>query len=1156
MRHIDPESFKATKTPARHIVHPKLMQYMHLTALFREPQLIKAMKLTTIFLLAALLQVSAKGLSQVTLSEKSISLEKVFKEISKQTGYEFVYNTRMLQNAPKVAVSLRNATLDEALKLSLQQTNLTYTIQEKIKVIVISLKEEKKEVPLLTEGLNPRLDPAPPPAGIDVTVTVISSESNQVLEGASVVIKGTNKGVATDVNGRAVLKDVDANATIIISFTGYSTQEVKLTNRGINPSAVVVKLIAITNELNEVVINKGYYTEKQKLSTGNTFSVKAKDIEKSPVSNPLLAIAGRVPGLFITQSSGIAGSGVTVRIQGQNSIGRGSDPLYIIDGVPYTSQTLPTLNFILGSSGNAGLNVPAGEGNPLSFINPADIESIDVLKDADATAIYGSRASAGAILITTKKGKAGQTKVSINMQNGWGKVTRKLDLLNTQQYLEMRHEALSNDGIASPDPSDYDINGVWDSTRNTDWQKELIGGTSRYHDIQASVSGGNNTIQFLIGGGYHKETTVFPGDFADQKGSMHFSINSTSANQKFKVQLSGNYLVDNNELPTQDLTQQALQLAPNAPMLYNPDGSLNWPVSNGNSVFFNPLSYTVSKYQNNTNNLIANTSVSYKILTGLEVKTSFGFTRLQNEEIQTTPLSAFPPPWRPSIQRTTQFGKGVMSSWILEPQATYTRMFGKGQFQALIGTTFQEKNSNLQQLTASGFNSDLVMEDIKSATSITAGTTLISKYKYSAVFGRLNYNWADKYIVNLTGRRDGSSRFGSANLFHNFWSIAGGWIFSNEKLIERGLPFVSFGKLRISYGTTGNDQIGDYQFLNRYGPVSNVQVPYQGTSSTAPVGIPNPYIQWEETKKIQTGLDLGFFNDRILLTTNYIRNRSSNQLLDYSLPFITGVGRIVTNLPATIENTAWEFSVNTDNVRSGNFKWTSNFNLTIPKNKLVSFPNLETTAYKTIYIIGKPITLVQLYRFMGADPTTGAYVFSDSHGNLTSSPQYPVDATIVRNTAPKLYGGLQNSISYKGFELDFLFQFVKQIGTDYSFGILPGTFNLNQPSYVLSRWRSPGDVTNIQRYNSDYSLFDSYYNGAGSDAAWADASYIRLKNLSFSWQLPQPLLRKLHLQNLRLYINGQNLLTITKYKGLDPENLSTTSLPMLRVITVGAKLEF
>jgi len=323
-----------------------------------------------------------------------------------------------------------------------------------------------------------------------------------------------------------------------------------------------------------------YGTTTRRLSTGDVSTVRAADIEKQPVSNPLLALQGRIPGLQITQASGLAGSGVKVRIQGQNSIGFGSDPLYIVDGVPFASQLLPTINNILGESGKVN-NIPSGTGNPLSFINSSDIESIDILKDADATAIYGSRGANGVILITTKKGKAGQTKVDVNIQRGYGQVTRRLDLLNTQQYLQMRREAFTNDGLAIPTTTtvpasdNYDLT-FWDQNKSTDWQKVLIGGTARYTDIHGSVSGGNKNITALIGAAYKKETTVFPGDFADQKGSLHVMINNVSENQKFKISLSGNYLIDNNELPGRDLTSAALSLPPNAPSLYNSDGSLNW----------------------------------------------------------------------------------------------------------------------------------------------------------------------------------------------------------------------------------------------------------------------------------------------------------------------------------------------------------------------------------------------------------------------------------------------------------------------------------------------------------------------------------------------------------------------------------------------------
>ncbi|HEX9512826.1 MAG TPA: SusC/RagA family TonB-linked outer membrane protein, partial [Puia sp.] len=969
----------------------------------------------------------------------------------------------------------------------------------------------------------------------------------------TVTIKKLGKSGTTNEKGEFVLQNVpNGTYTVEISYVGYEkfTSEIVASD---NTMMVNAELKKSTNRLDEVQVI-AYGTTTERFNTGNVSVVKAEDIEKQPVNNPLLALEGRVPGLVITQAAGLPGSGVTVQIQGQNSIGNGNDPFYVIDGVPYTSQLLPSLNHLL--LGTSGVNNPQA-GNPLSYINPSDIESISVLKDADATAIYGSRAANGAILITTKKGKAGQTKADINMQSGWGQVTRKLDLLNTQQYLQMRHEALNNDGItASLANGDYDLL-QWDTTRYTDWQKALIGGTAQYTNVSASVSGGTTTTQYIVGGTYHRETTVFPGHFADQKGSLHFNINSVSANQKFRLQLSGNYLVDNNQLPGIDLTNTAITLAPNEPSLYNADGSLNWaPSATGTSTFYNnPLSYLYNKYTNKANNLISNAVFSYQVLPGLDVRSSFGYTNLQINEIATSPLISTPPEARPYNQSAAQYGNNNINSWIIESQVSYKRVIGKGRIEALVGTTINQNNSNGQQLTGIGYNSDLVLEDIRSAASVTVQSTIASLYKYNALFGRLSYNWDDKYLINLTARRDGSSRFGAANQFHNFGAAGIGWIFSKEAIIRNTLPFLSFGKLRASYGTTGNDQIGDYQFLNLYRP-TYAQVPYQGATGLAPNGLANPYLQWEETKKLQFGLEVGFLKDRILLNTNYFQNRSSNQLLNYVLPIITGFVGIARNFPATVQNKGWEFTLTVTNVKTRDFTWSTHINLTLPQNKLVAFPNLASSSYAAALAIGQPITIQHVFHLISVNDTTGIYQFADSKGNPTYNPSFGTDYTVIINTSPKFYGGFQNSFSYKGFQLDFLFQFVKQKALNYFLGYYPGTEGSNQPVSVLSRWQKPGDIAPIQRYNSNYGLFQQFFDASVfSDAAYSDASYIRLKNLSLSWQLPEVWRKKAHLQNARLYMQGQNLLTITKYQGMDPENESTISLPPLRVLSVGVQVE-
>lgn len=1106
---------------------------------------VRIMKLTAIILLAACLQLSAKGVSQtITLSLKDAPIQTVFKEIERQTEYTFFADVRWFQMAKKVTIEVKSLPLNQVLNLCFKDQPFTYSISGK----TITLAPKKKQV-----DKDSQTSVSQKPV-IDVKGRVVNSKGEPVTD-ATVTVQGTNQRTVTNTNGEFTLTGINGDALIVISHVQYEAENISLNGLSIVNATLQIKV----NNLDELQVI-AYGSTTKRFNTGNVSTVKAIDIEKQPVNNPLLALEGRVPGLFITQSTGFPGAGVGVRIQGQNSIGKGNDPLYVIDGMPYVSQLLPSLTNILGRSND---NISGGgattAGNPLNFINPSDIESIDVLKDADATAIYGSRAANGAILITTKKGKAGQTRININIQNGWGIVSRKLDLLNTQQYLEMRKEAINNDGLTPNPDADFDLT-LWDTTRNTDWQKVLLGGTANYQDIQTSVSGGTTNTQILVGAGYHKETTVLPGNLSDEKGSLHFNLNNVSSNQKFRLSLSGNYLVDNNRLIYNDLTETAINLAPNAPSLFNPDGTLNWEQSpNGISTWFNPLAYLNKKYRNKTNNLISNATLSYQILPEINLKSSFGYTSLQSSEIVLFPLTSIEPENRPFSNRASTFGNNSISSWIIEPQINYHKEVKIGTLDVLLGMSIQKINSNQTQLIGLGFNSDAVMEDVKSAPIVRITSSINSVYKYNAGFGRINYNLYNKYILNLTFRRDGSSRFGSSNQFHNFWSLGGAWIFTNYKFIKDKLSFLSFGKIKGSYGTTGNDQIGDYQFLNQYSVVG-ADMSYQNSIGLLPNGLTNPHLQWEETQKLNIGIDLGVNNDRILVNANYFQNRSSNQLLFYQLGITSGASGLLRNFPATVQNSGWEFSLNTSNFKGKNFTWSSTINLTIPKNKLVSFSELDKSSYVNRFVIGETINLSKAYKFLGVDPTTGKYSFEDGKGGSTFRPDTTQDVTRNAhiNPMPNVYGGFQNSFQYNGFTIDILFQFVKQKGRSNKFGIYPGSGNgiggLNQPISILSRWQKPGDITDIQRFNADFSLSDQYSAATASDFAWEDASYVRLKNVSISWQVPDRWRQKARLNNARIYVQGQNLATITKYSGIDPENLSLTTLPPLRVWTIGLQM--
>jgi TonB-linked SusC/RagA family outer membrane protein len=1096
------------------------------------PQVGRIMKLTGILLLVACLHVSAKGVTQtVSLSEKSSPLIKVMKEIEQQTGYAFFYKNQWLTQAKRVTIQAENIPLQQALELCFKDQPFTYLISGKN----ISIKPKPNEKPVDKKN-------------IEVSGKIMDKEGNP-LTGANIKVKGTDKGTTTNADGFFSLKDINDDAVLEISYVGFETQLIYLKGR----SYFAVNLNPKSSLLDEMQII-AYGTTTKRLNTGNVSTVKSTDIEKQPVNNPLLALEGRVPGMVITQSTGLPGSGISVKIRGQNSIINGTDPLYIVDGVPYTSQLLPGLTTILGTNGATGANSGAISGNPLAYINPADIESIDVLKDADATAIYGSRGANGVVLITTKNGKQGKLKVDINMQTGWGKVTKYLKLLNTQQYLQMRNEAIVNDGSTVDPNSDFDLT-FWDSTKYTDWQKVFIGQTARYNDLQTSISGGSENIQYLVGGGYHKETTVFPGEFNDQTASIHFNVTGTSNNKKFQFTLSGNYLYDKKRLPQNDPTRDAITLPPNAPDLNNPDGSINWAYVNAGSIVpswpnqTNPIALFKQKNESETYNMVSRATIGYNILQGLEAKVDFGYTKMQVNQMTTLPFSSIPPAIQQYYTRSSNFVDNNINSWIVEPQLKYSRKILAGNMNFLLGGTIQQKTSQGQSINANGFSTDDLIENLSAAQTIY-GSTIFSQYKYNAVFGRINYNYSDKYLINLTGRRDGSSRFGAENRFQNFGAIGIGWVFSNESFVRKNIGFLSYGKIRGSYGTTGNDQIGDYSFTSLYIPISYGR-PYQGISSLIPTALFNSELEWELTKKLEAGVELGFLQNSINVEASYYRNRSSNQLLSYKLPNTTGFTEILKNFPATVQNTGLELDLTTTNVKTKNFMWRTSFNLTVPKNKLISFPDLQNSSYNGTLFVGEPIGIYTFYKVIGVNDTTGQYQFEGPDGKPTYDPSYPSQYRSVHiNKAPEYYGGFQNSFSWKGFQLDVLFQFTKQVGQNYLVGYNPGRPFINQPTTVLSRWQKPGDKTDIERY-SVYGLGSSEDWFRSSNGGYTDASFIRLKNASFSWQLPQQWIQRIHFHDVRIFAHGQNLLTITNYKGSDPETQSPYSLPPLKVWTLG-----
>lgn len=959
------------------------------------------------------------------------------------------------------------------------------------------------------------------------------TDGTNPLTGVSISVKGQQKTAFTGFDGKFTIT-VSPNDTLIFTYLGFKTVTIPIEGR----SVINIKMQEDTASLQEVKINAGYYSVKNSERTGSIAKITSKDIEKQPVTNVLATMQGRMAGVDITQDGGTAGGAFQIKIRGQNSLrSDGNSPLYIIDGVPYSSESI-------GSTETS--TTTASQTSPLNSINPSDVESIEVLKDADATAIYGSRGANGVVLITTKKGKAGKTTVNVTASTGIGKVTKMIDLMNTTQYLEMRRQAFYNDGITTYPDSAYDINGTWDQNRYTDWQKELIGGTALVKNTQLALAGGSQSTQYLLSGNYRTETTVFPGNFRYNKGDIHFNMNHVSDDKKFKLTLSGGYTSQKNNQPSTDLTGISRSLAPNAPALYDNGGNLNWE----NNTFENPLAPLLSKGEIKTNDLLANTVLSYQLIPDLEVKTNLGFTDLKNNEIRIMPSSMYNPAYGIGSSESILLTNNTLrQSWIIEPQVRWNHTFGDGKIGALLGATAQQqKTSRLYQM-GYGFASNSLIYDLASANSVFTFTSDETVYRYQAFFGRINYNWQKRFIVNLTGRRDGSSRFGPGKQFAIFGAVGAAWLFSNENFLKNSNTIISFGKLRTSYGTTGNDQIGDYQFLNTY---TSSGTPYQGTIGLNPIRLFNPDFGWEINKKFEVALETGFFQDRIFLTAAWYLNKSSNQLVGIPLPGTTGFSSVNANLDATVQNSGIEFTLRTLNIEHKSFNWTTNFNISASKNKLISFPGLEASTYSNNYVIGRSLNITKVFHYTGLNTQTGMYEFEDVNGDGVITADK--DKQTIADLTPKYFGGIQNQFQYKNCQLDFLFQFVKQKNYDYIANVPGGAF-YNQRADMSNSWQVPGDTAPYQQNTTgaNSEAVTAFYNYRSSDAAIVDGSYIRLKNISLTYDLPLKMEKSI---KCKLFFQGQNLMTFTPYKGGDPEFKYIGYLPPLKMYTLGVQLTF
>ncbi|MCI9844600.1 SusC/RagA family TonB-linked outer membrane protein [Flavobacterium pectinovorum] len=1069
------------------------------------------MRITTLLLFAFILNSQASTYSQATkvnITLNNGTVEDFFKKVEKSTSYKFLYHVGEINLDYKVNVSAKDKPLNQILDEVFKGKNISYKLLNKQ---IVLYKETKKAI------------------GIKISQSqktysgTVKNAKGAPLSDVAVWIKGSSLGTYTDAKGFFSL-EAKEQEVLVFSLVGMKEKEVVLgSNYNLN-----VLMEEFVSELDEVVL-VAYGSTSKRFNTGSVGSITSSTIEKQPVNNPILALQGNVAGVYITQGTGRPGSNIQVNVRGVNSI-NGSPPLYIVDGVPFSAFGMNQFVY----DGNPNLTQ-----SPLNLINPDDIESISVLKDADATSIYGSRGANGVILITTKKRATKGFSVSANVSSGVKDVAHKMDVLNTKQYLDLRKEAFANDGI-TPTPENAPDLFIYDQNLDMNWQDYLMGRTATYNHYQLSMNTGDSNSSFSLNGSYRDETTVNPGNFGYKNYSLNSRYDFTSKDNNFHIGTQVTYSGDNSK-SFMLLVSPNLLLAPNY-NLFKEDGSLDWTTTN-------PLASFNRTFDAKSTSLRANVNMDYKFFEYFKAILAVGYTKADMDQYSKNPSTSLDPAYaeyswgKPNVEK----GKTVNTTLNIEPQITYTKNIGPNSIEALAGATLMNNKQDNLYIHGTQYSSDLFLDNIGAAGDL-AITSTISNYKYASLFGRLKYAYNNKYIINGTIRNDGSSRFGPNNRFGTFGSVGAAWIFTEEKFLKEN-KILSFGKLRSSYGTSGNDNVGDYQYYELWASTSGVNSP--AGSILRPEVIPNKNFSWEKITKFDVALELGFLKDNILLNMNYYRNETSDQLVGKPLPSTTGFNFITTNLPALIRNTGFEISLDTKNIATKNFKWFTNINFTLPKNELVRFENLESSSYANRYEIGQNIT-VQKGFDASVDPNTGLLVIKDQNGDDQIT--YQDDQINLGNTMPKFYGGVTNSFNLYNFQLSFMFQFVKQEGWGYRNLVFrqPGDMQ-NFDVSVLDRWQQPGDVTNVPKLTSI--LQSDFFNSIYSSLNWEDSSFIKLRNVSFSYDFPKESISKAGLKNLRLYFQGQNLLTITSYKGLDPET-GTLIDPPLRVYSLGLQLDF
>lgn len=956
----------------------------------------------------------------------------------------------------------------------------------------------------------------------------VLDNNNVPLPGVSIVEMNTTNGTTADFDGNFEIS-IEKKTVLVFSFLGFKSYQTEV----IPGQIIDVSLEEDVENLSEVVV-VGYGTQTRKTMTSRVASVKAEEIANIPVTSSDQLLQGRASGVQISNTSGEPGAGVSVKIRGTSSISGSSDPLYVVDGIPIQSANLRQMG------------VGGATTNPIADINPADIESIDILKDASATAIYGSRAANGVVLITTKRGVRDQTKISLGMYTGVQNYVKKPSLVTGQEFESLMNESALNNG--NPLPYTNPENAI-----NSRWNDLVLNIDAPMRNIDASVNGGGEKVRYLVSANnFMQEGLIRNQKFDRTTGRVNLDFTVSS---KLKMGTSILYartkrkIIRNNDNISGAFG--ATHFYPSNRPFFNDDGTyFRMPTID------HPLAIVdQAKVAMETNRFLGNFYGEYNISPGLRLRSTFSLDDTHNRESaydNTLTNSGSALQGRAILYNVTD------SNWIQENVLTYQFSFNKSAFNALIGTSVQESKTEYARAEGSGFPTNDFTQ-INSA-AIKDATSFSTSYGIASFFSRLNYDYNSKYLLTLNVRADASSRFGSDNRWGIFPAVGLGWVVSEEDFLE-DVSFINNLKILGGYGITGNQSgIKDFNSLGLWQGASYAAVP-----GVRPFQLKNPDLKWETTRQTDIGVDVGLFEDRVTFNAGYYYKKTIDLLLEVPLPRTSGFSSVAQN-SGEIENSGFEFGLGADLFpQSSELKWHINANIATNKNKVLKLVAPFNVYNRDFFRYEEGYSMYSFYmhKQTGVDPQTGDVQFEDVDGDGEFSSS--VDRRIVGNANPDFFGGITNTINYKGFDLSFLFQFSygnEQLNLTRFFLEHGGTRSTNFLDTQLDRWQNVGDITNIPKMNAT-----NYASDLRSSRFVEDASYLRLKTLSFGYTIPKDVVDKIGMSSVRLYVSGQNVLTFTKYSGLDPELTGTAATtltkgvefftpPSPRVFTVGFNVSF